>query len=167
MVCCDTVELTSTNADFKNSYKDYIGIWTKTSEKNDRPVYQRGSVPGRYLASSGSTWVMTKTAGSSSGNMYDSNFENPECPHQVSKWKYSLSGDWKDDDSLKFTCGTSECPHVYDSVFISHISECSGPIPATPSGATDDHDGSDAAGTLVTYTCSDGSKVFSMVSCGD
>ena len=47
-----------------------------------------------------------------------------------------------------------------DDVFIS---ECSGAIPATPAGASVSHDGSDTAGTVVTYTCSGGEKVYSMV----
>ena len=44
------------------------------------------------------------------------------------------------------------------------ISECSGAIPATPDGASVTYDGSDTAGTVVTYTCSGGHKVFAVVS---
>ena len=44
------------------------------------------------------------------------------------------------------------------------ISECSGAIPDTPAGASVSHDGSDTAGTVVTYTCSGGHKVFAVVS---
>ena len=144
------------------SFEEYIGTWTKTSEINDRPVYQRGD---RYLSHSGNGWVMTNTPGSELGWMFSYYPTSVQCPQQVSKWVY-WSGQWSEDDSLKVTCGTSKCLHVvHDSVYIAHISECTGDIPATPSGATVDYDGSNAVLTLVTYTCSDDSKVFSVVSC--
>ena len=108
---------------------------------------------------------MTHTPGSEQGWMFSKYKTSVQCPQQVSAWVY-WTGQIGEDDSLKVTCGTSEYPHiVHDSVYIAHISECSGPIPTVPHGAMLDYDGSDAAGTLVTYTCSDDSKVFSMVSC--
>ena len=143
------------------SFAPYIGTWTKTSEINDRPVYQRGI---RYLSHSGNGWIMTHTPGSEHGWMFSKYKTSVQCPQQVSAWVY-WSGQWSEDDSLKVTCGTSECPHLYDSVYIAHISECSGPIPTVPHGAMLDYDGSDEAGTLVTYTCRDNSKVYSVVSC--
>ena len=42
--------------------------------------------------------------------------------------------------------------------------ECSGAIPATPAGASVTYDGGDTAGTVVTYTCSGGHKVYAVVS---
>ena len=42
--------------------------------------------------------------------------------------------------------------------------ECSGAIPATPAGAAVTYDGGDTAGTVVTYTCSGGHKVYAVVS---
>ena len=48
--------------------------------------------------------------------------------------------------------------------FFTFFLECSGSIPATPSGASVSHDGGDTAGTVVTYTCADGHKVYAVVS---
>ena len=43
-------------------------------------------------------------------------------------------------------------------------SECTGTVPAAPTGATMNHDGSITAGSVVTYTCAGGNKVYAMVS---
>ena len=84
----------------------------------------------------------------------------------MSVWTYfsQTSGNIEDDDSLKVTCGASEFLVMVEPVSIAHISECSGAIPSAPSGATVDHDGSDTAGSVVTYTCSAGHKVYASVS---
>ena len=115
VICCDSVQLTSTKSDFTDSaYQSLLmGTWTKESnEINDRPIYKKGSY---YLAvktvSSGfyPSWVATATPGSGSGFMFGGS-RAPKCPHAVSVWSYfsQNSGNIEDDDSLKVTCGTRE-----------------------------------------------------------
>ena len=66
----------------------------------------------------------------------------------------------------------SRSPVGLVSVFITfsvdqdmiYFVECTGAIPATPAGASVTYDGSDTAGTVVTYTCSGGHKVYAVVS---
>ena len=48
--------------------------------------------------------------------------------------------------------------------FHRNLSECTGAVPTAPTGATMDHDGSITAGSIITYTCSGGNKVYAMVS---
>ena len=116
VVCCDNVELSSSNVDFVNSaYKNLlIGNWSKLSEEvNSRPVYKKGNY---FLAvASGSpglkpNWVATSTPGSQSGFMFEKNFFAPKCPHAVQKWRYFSQNllQTEDDDSLAVTCGASE-----------------------------------------------------------
>merc|ERR1719276_610612 len=75
----------------------------------------------------------------------------PKCPHAVSSWVYYSQnlGSTEEDDSLTVTCGA----------------KCSGAIPAIPAGASVTYDGGDTAGTVVTYTCSGGNKVYAV--CGN
>jgi len=156
IICCDSVQLTSTKSDFTDSaYQSLLmGTWTKESnEINDRPIYKKGSY---YLAvktvSTGfiPSWVATSTPGSGSGFMFGGS-RAPKCPHAVSVWTYfsQNSGNIEDDDSLKVTCGA----------------QCTGAVPTTPTGATVDHDGSNTAGSIITYTCAGGNKVYAM--CGN
>ena len=45
---------------------------------------------------------------------------------------------------------------------------CESAAPAAPSGSTSDYDGtSKPAGSIVTYTCSAGKKLYAIVSCCD
>ena len=45
------------------------------------------------------------------------------------------------------------------------FTDCAGStIPAAPSGATMEHDGSTTAGSVITYTCSGGNKLYAIVS---
>ena len=52
-------------------------------------------------------------------------------------------------------------------MIISILTECPTAYPAAPEGATASSDGSTAAGTVVTYTCSNGGKVYAVVSIGN
>ena len=148
-----------------------MGTWTKESnEINDRPIYKKGSyylavktVTGNYIPS----WVGgASTPGSASGFMFGGS-RAPKCPHAVSTWSYYSQNTQaiEEDDSLKVTCGASECLQKhFQWIMITFFAECSGAIPATPSGASVTYDGGDTAGTVVTYTCSGGNKVYAVVS---
>ena len=176
VVCCDNVELSSSNVDFVNSaYKNLlIGNWSKLSEEvNNRPVYKKGNY---FLAvASGSpglkpNWVATSTPGSQSGFMFEKNFFAPKCPHAVHQWRYFSQNllQTEDDDSLAVTCGASENKQESNRILliIRLISGCSEAAPDPPSGASHDHDGSNntATGTVVTYNCSQGHRVYVSVS---
>ena len=166
--------MTSTKPDFTNSYNGFLtGTWTKESnEINDRPIYKLGdlylavkTVATGYIPS----WVAAYTPGSGSGFMFGRSGA-PKCPQAVTSWAYysQTTGAIEEDDSLTVTCGASECLYLF--IFISvnedytFFVECSGAIPATPAGASVTYDGGDTAGTVVTYTCSGGNKVYVVVS---
>ena len=100
-----------------------MGTWAKDgNEINDRPIYAKDGVNGLYLAVKNVTgyfipsWVATDTPGSGLGWMFGDS-RAPKCPHAVSKWTYysQNTGSIEEDDSLKVTCGASECSIIINS----------------------------------------------------
>ena len=51
-------------------------------------------------------WVVSSTPGSRSGFVFAKDSEAPECPHEVSAWKYysQSTGNTTDDPTLTVAC---------------------------------------------------------------
>ena len=108
-------------------------------------LFHQSIVSGLSLPS----WVLTSAPGGSSGFIFG-DYTNPKCPTAVGLWSFfsQTTGQITEDPTMKMTCAST----------------CDGAVPATPTGATVNHDGSTTAGTVVTYTCSNGGKVYAKVS---
>ena len=117
-------------------------------------------------------WVVGSTPGGQSGFIFEKYFKSPKCPHAVSAWTYfsQNTGNTEDDASLTVTCAAGRY-YIYtlSTQYLHTIytlsTDCAGStIPAAPSGATMEHDGSTTAGSVITYTCSGGNKLYAIVS---
>ena len=117
-------------------------------------------------------WVVGSTPGGQSGFIFEKYFKSPKCPHAVSAWTYfsQNTGNTEDDASLTVTCAAGRyyiytISTQYLNIIYILSTDCAGStIPAAPSGATMEHDGSTTAGSVITYTCSGGNKLYAIVS---
>jgi len=165
IVCCNTITVSSTTQSVVDDWtgNKILGTFTYTAgdDINDRGIY-RGNTDAYYAVKTVSAgfkaaWVASSTLlgtspGDSSGLATESDHNAPKCPHYTTgSWSVFLqsTGSSVDDSTFTITCADS----------------CSSTIPATPEGATVSWDNSVSAGTIITYTCSSGQKLYS--TCGN
>ena len=103
------------------------GDWTYTEGDNinGRPIYRKAgndyvmSVRGAdtyskdcnvYRQDSGVEWLVGTRPGSRSGFVFSKDSEAPECPHEVSAWKYysQNTGTTEDDPFLTVACAAGK-----------------------------------------------------------
>merc|ERR1711962_620456 len=145
LTCCDTVQLSSTDANFLSSgYKIFAGtysLYTSNPSSNDRKVYKLDSA-NYCLYWSNSTWRIAACTMVGSGTYFiKSSATSKKCPHGGDLvWQYPSN----QDSTMKVSCTTA----------------CNSSPPTSPSDRVSDWDGSSlTAGSVVTYTCTTGSCI--------
>merc|ERR1711962_455608 len=145
LTCCDTVQLSSTDANFLSSgYKIFAGtysLYTSNPSSNDRKVYKLDSA-NYCLYWSHNTWRIAACTMVGSGTYFiKSSATSKKCPHGGDLvWQYPSN----QDSTMKVSCTTA----------------CNSSPPTSPSDRVSDWDGSSlTAGSVVTYTCTTGSCI--------